>query len=130
MVVIDTLDVDDGVNHLCPSGSSVQCKEALCSASIDLIRERDWHTKAPTTTSADALEYPPGNDIAIEVLEPQSAETVAEDEILDTSELQSTTMAVVVDEILDTSELQSSIDSMLEMESLDQTYYIRSSDAN
>ncbi|KAK8647869.1 hypothetical protein V6N13_121593 [Hibiscus sabdariffa] len=103
MVVIDTDDVDDGFNHLYPFRSNVQYK-ALCFA-LHQLGERP-------------------------VLKPQSAETVAEDEILDTSELQSTTKAVVVDEILDTSELQSSIDSMLEMESPNQTYYIRSSDAS
>ncbi|KAK9024538.1 hypothetical protein V6N11_004696 [Hibiscus sabdariffa] len=63
------------------------------------------HAEAHAPTSVDVLESSPGNDIVIEILDPQSAETIAEDEILDTSKLQSTTEAAVVDEILDTSEL-------------------------
>ncbi|KAK8643789.1 hypothetical protein V6N13_013067 [Hibiscus sabdariffa] len=80
------------------------------------------HVDVLPLTYADVLESPPGSDIEIEVLKPQSI--VAENEILGTSELQSTTNAVVVDEILETRELQSSIDNMLEMEFSNQTYYI------
>ncbi|KAK8493147.1 hypothetical protein V6N13_121592 [Hibiscus sabdariffa] len=86
------------------------------------------HAVAHAPTSIDVLESPQGNDIVIEILDPQSAETVAKDEILDTSKLQSTTETAIVDKILDTSELQSSIDSMPETKSLDQKDYIQSSD--
>ncbi|KAL4281626.1 hypothetical protein GQ457_03G012490 [Hibiscus cannabinus] len=48
------------------------------------------HAEAPAPAPADILESPPGGEIAIEVLESESFEIVAEDETPDALELQST----------------------------------------
>ncbi|KAK8626435.1 hypothetical protein V6N13_134078 [Hibiscus sabdariffa] len=58
-------------------------------------RNAEAPAPTPAPAPADILESPPGAEIAIEVLESETSEIVAEDEIPDASELQSTTGTAV-----------------------------------